>query len=262
MSIFGGYMQFGSQGIPQHLPPLHWPAEACDQWNPGIYLASSFQSESNSKSGTVAFSPKTHMEPNPAKRRFLFATDQFLEFAISSFQVRSWAFKSSTLRPFLHVWWKFTHQTDTERSEPLPLPRYPRTLQKGPNLPKAKTSYLQTSQHSLHPHLHRSQMAILQLLNVKTALIWPKISAMHSAEDLPNSYRNPTVQPEILTGSWSLICCTARTFWPYMPEAFRRSTRSTRHQNWLPKTETLVISKRQATSLGTSGDPQPGEVKR
>ena len=68
MSIFGGGMHFGSQGISQHLPPLHWPAEACDQWNQGIYLASSFQSESNSKSDTVALSQKVTRNRTLPKR--------------------------------------------------------------------------------------------------------------------------------------------------------------------------------------------------
>lgn len=79
-------MHFGSQGISQHLPPLHWPAEACDQWNQGIYLASSFHSESNNKSDTVAILQKGDS----------FWNGSILEFAISSFQVHFWAFPANS----------------------------------------------------------------------------------------------------------------------------------------------------------------------
>lgn len=106
MSIFGGCMHFGSPGISQHLPPLHWPAEACDQWNQGIYLASSFQSESNSKSGTVAISQKSQGTEPCKKGSIPFGTDQFWNLLFLA--CRCILGVSSKFRPFLHVWWKHT----------------------------------------------------------------------------------------------------------------------------------------------------------
>ena len=212
-----------------------------------------------------------------------------------SFQVHFWAFPANS-GPFLHVWWKHTFG------------HWERNLFRCPDIlrpynmaifPKLKHHTLQTRQHS-SPHLHRSQLAILQLK--KTAkLISPNDICPSLNRQYPTNLQK-SIQSSRSSGSSSLICCTASTFWPYMPHdiSVKRSNecRQLRHpselilvggfqpvwkickSNWvhLPqigmkikkslschhlvidvKTKTLVISKRQATSLGTSGDPQPGE---
>lgn len=114
--------------------------------------------------------PKKSQGTEPCKKEIPFGTDRFWNLLFLASRCMFGRFQQiqalSSCLVKTHLW--------TLRKEPFPLPRYPKTLQHG-NLPKAKTS-CSANKATFTPHLHRSQLAILQLK--KTAkLISPMISA-------------------------------------------------------------------------------------
>ena len=200
------------------------------QWNQGIYLASSFQSESNSKSDTVAISQKVTRNRTLQKWFDSFWNGSILEFAISASRCIFGRFQQIQALFFM-----FGENTplDTEKGTFSAAPDILRPYNMA-IFPKLKHHTLQTRQHS-SPHLHRSQLAILQLK--KTAkLISPNDICPSLNRQYPTNLQK-SIQSSRSSGSSSLICCTASTFWPYMPHdiSVKGPTNVVNcgiHQNW------------------------------